>query len=288
MSIVIMVVLAVLILLLTYHLLSGRVKPMFVRIAFLYNIGFVLLFTFLFWMEAHTYFNTLHKKTNIETLALESVDDEQFTEEPLIKGQVLIDAPIIKQYPELPRGCEVTSLAMLLQYKGINTNKLELAERIKKDTTLYRRKENKIYFGNPNDGFVGDMYNLNKPGYGVYHEPIRELAEQYLPGEILDITGSDFEYLKFFLSNGNPVWIITNATFKVLGANSFQEWETPTGRVRITYREHSVLVTGYDENYVYFNDPLSGEKNKKEPLTDFIHAWEQMGSQAITVELKPQ
>lgn len=282
MSLGIMVILAILIIFLTYNLLSRRVNPIFVRLAHLYNLGFVILFIFLFWIETQKYWSTAQDVKSIETLAVEKVVDKQVKEQPQIKNQVLLDVPIIKQYPELPRGCEVTSLTMLLQYAGVKTDKMKLAKLIKKDLTLYRRNGEKIYFGNPNDGFVGDMYNLNNPGYGVYHEPIKELAEQFLPGDIRDITGSDFNYLKTYLSEGFPVWIITNATFKELEATSFQVWETPTGQVRITYREHSVLITGYDEDFIYFNDPLSGVKNKKVPIDDFIRAWKQMGSQAIT------
>jgi uncharacterized protein YvpB len=281
MSLGIMVILSILIIYLTYNLLSRRVNPIFLRLAHLYNLGFVFLFISLFWVETQAYWSTGHNGS-IETLAVEKVVDKPVKEQLQLKNQVLLDVPIIRQYPELPRGCEVTSLAMLLQYAGVKTDKMELAKLIKKDLTLYRRNGGKLYFGNPNDGFVGDMYNLNNPGYGVYHEPIRELAEQFLPGGIRDMTGSDFNHLKTYLSEGFPVWIITNATFKELEDTSFEVWETPTGQVRITYREHSVLVTGYDEDYIYFNDPLSGEKNKKEPIGDFIRAWEQMGSQAIT------
>jgi uncharacterized protein YvpB len=47
-------------------------------------------------------------------------------------------------------------------------------------------------------------------------------------------------------------------------------------------KEHSVVVTGYDSKYVYFNDPLDGQKNKKKPLKQFIEGWKQYGSQAIS------
>lgn len=52
--------------------------------------------------------------------------------------------------------------------------------------------------------------------------------------------------------------------------------------MKITYKEHSVLRTGYDEKNIYFNDPIRGEKNKAALTEDFINAWKQMGSQAIT------
>lgn len=203
-----------------------------------------------------------------------------------IKDQVLLDAPIIKQFPELPRGCEVTSLAMLLQYKGIKTDKVDLAAKIKKDTTPLKKENGLIYWGNPNNGFIGDMYSYNNPGLGVYHKPIKELAEQFLPGQIIDLTGSNFEELKKYLSQDVPIWIIINTTYKKLPDTAFETWQTPEGEMKITYKEHSVLITGYDEQNIYFNDPINGVKNRAALKEDFIEAWEQMGKQAVTFKIK--
>lgn len=199
-----------------------------------------------------------------------------------IKDSVLLEAPVIWQMPELPRGCEVTSLAMLLQHQGTYADKLTLAKEIKKNPAEYKLANGKIYFGDPNEGFVGNMYTYTQPGLGVYHKPIAELAERYLPGKIKDLTGADFIELKTHLSDGRPVWVIVNTQFEKLHDSYFQTWYTPNGKVSVTTKEHSVLVTGYDKNYVYFNDPLSGEKNKKAPMQDFLDAWVQMGRQAIT------
>lgn len=204
--------------------------------------------------------------------------------EKKIKPSVLLDVPAIRQLPELPRGCEVTSLAMLLEDAGVQTDKLTLAKQIKKDPTPFQRKNGKVYFGHPNDGFVGDMYSLTTPGLGVYHKPIKQLAEMYLPDRIIDLTGSDFSVLQQYLSKGVPIWIITNSTYKKLPESAFREWETPRGPIKITYYEHSVVITGYDQDYIYFNDPLTGEKNKKAPRADFLDAWAQMGRQAITYQ----
>lgn len=199
-----------------------------------------------------------------------------------IKEEIIIDAPAINQFPELPRGCEVTSLSMLLQHAGIKADKMTLAKEIKKNPEPYRIENGKIYFGHPNEGFIGDMYSFDNPGLGVYHKPVKELAEKYMPGSIEDLTGSDFEDLKIHLSDGRPVWIIINTAYKQLSDDFFQTWHTPSGKIQITYKEHSVLVTGYDQKYMYFNDPLTGEKNKKAPISDFEKAWVQMGKQAIT------
>lgn len=198
------------------------------------------------------------------------------------KKQVLLEAPIIWQMPELPRGCEVTSLAMLLMHQGVQVDKLTLASEVRKNPAEYRLDNGKIFFGDPNEGFVGNMYTYTEPGLGVYHKPIAELAEKYLPGKIKDLTGAEFQDIKSQLSDGRPVWVIINTEYKKLDDSFFQTWYTPGGPVKITTKEHSVLITGYDKNFIYFNDPLSNEKNKKAPIKDFAEAWVQMGRQAIT------
>ncbi|MDG5787720.1 C39 family peptidase [Evansella sp. AB-P1] len=197
--------------------------------------------------------------------------------------KVLLDAPFINQLPELPRGCEVTSLAMLLQYYNVNTDKMALAEEIKKDKTPYEVKNGEIYFGDPYKGFVGDMYDLNNPGYGVYHKPIEQLAKEYLGEKVVNITGGTFDHVLAQVSKGRPVWIIINTWYQELPESEFETWITPNGELDITYRLHSVVVTGFDEKSIYFNDPLGENKNRKIDKKSFIDAWNQMGQQAIFI-----
>ncbi len=193
---------------------------------------------------------------------------------------VVLDVPLILQNPELNRGCEVTSLAMMLQYAGYRVDKMTLASRI--DKVPYQADG---LYGNPNDGFVGDMYTFDNPGYGVYHAPVARLAGDYLPNEILDLTGIAFDaLLANHVAQGRPVWVVTNAQFHALDASEFETWHTKDGDVQITWHEHSVVVTGFDAASVYINDPLDGArgKNKKLNRASFRAAWEQMGKQAIT------
>lgn len=195
-----------------------------------------------------------------------------------------LNVPLIMQLPELPRGCEVTSLAMLFKYYGVNVSKLKLASEVKKDLTPYSIDEKgRKYYGNPYDGFVGDMYDTKKQGYGVYHGPITELGKQYFNEDIIDITGVAFEDILYFLSQKRPVWVITNATYKPLSDEYFEMWHTPTGIIKITRKLHSVVVTGFDDKYVYINDPLYSKANRKVSRDEFKAAWEQMGNQAIII-----
>lgn len=204
--------------------------------------------------------------------------------EEVILTEKMLDVPLVSQLPELPRGCEVTSLAMLLLYAGIEVDKMELAQNVKKDPTPKTVKNGVIHFGNPHYGFVGDMYTFNNPGYGVYHEPIEELADKYVPNKVVNLSGYDFEEVIQHINAGSPVWVIANTMFKTLPESLFETWETPQGKIKITYKEHSVVVTGYDEQFIYFNDPLANKKDRKIPKENFIAAWEQMGKQAIAIK----
>ena len=194
-----------------------------------------------------------------------------------------LDVPLINQLPELPRGCEVTSLAMIMEYGGISVDKMTLASEIKKETHPYTIEDGKIKVGNPYNGFVGDMYNMNNFGYGVYHGPIVDLAKQYCGERVVDLTGLEFEEVMYILQKGYPVWIITNTTCKPLDDSKFSMWHTPTGIVKITYSLHSVVVTGISQDKVYVNDPLSSTKNRAFNREEFKKAWEQMGNQAVVI-----
>ncbi|WP_432432485.1 C39 family peptidase [Bacillus cereus] len=194
-------------------------------------------------------------------------------------GMKFLDVPLISQKPELMRGCEVTSLAMILQFVGIQVSKIELSQNIK-----YVAFQNNGLKGNMHNGFVGDMVTFNKPGLGVYVEPILALAKLYVTEEkIINLSGEKPELLYKMVDKGLPVWILTNAQFKELPENQFRTWNTDTGAMKVTYQQHSVVITGYDENHVYVNDPLNIDKNRKLNRNDFEKAWIQMGRQAMTI-----
>ncbi|EJR98357.1 hypothetical protein S3E15_05693 [Bacillus mycoides] len=194
------------------------------------------------------------------------------------ESAMIKEVPFIRQLPELPRGCEVTSLTMLLQHKGVQVDKMQLASEIHRVPF----KQDGLH-GNPYEGFVGNIYTKAEPGYGVYNQPIFNLAEKYVPEKVINLTGRDVQDLYKVISSGSPVWVIINTTFKPLAESSFETWNTSSGKVKITYYEHSVVVIGYDQNFVYVNDPLANNPRKAVPRAEFEKAWEQMGKQAITI-----
>lgn len=196
-----------------------------------------------------------------------------------LSENVRLNVPNILQMPALPRGCEVTALAILLNHAGVNVDKMTLANQVSKNYTPREVINGVIHWGHPNYGFVGDMFNRNYPGLGVYYKPIFELMKEYLPNASINLTGSNFEDLLFLLNRGIPIWVITNATYNLLSDSDFVTWITPQGEIQITAWLHAVVVSGYDENNIYFSDPLG--RRTYAPRDQFIAAWEQMGRQAI-------
>jgi len=178
---------------------------------------------------------------------------------------VRLDVPLLNQLdqPALLLGCEVTSLAMILQYNGVMVTKNELADKLPVVPIYY---ENGLH-GNPNEGFVGDVTGTDY-GFCVYHGPIAVLASEYIPSDrVQDISGQEFDSVIVALDQGYPVWIVTTTTFSP--DDELEVWQTPTGPVNISYIMHSVVVVGYDADSLFINNP-NGQKDQKIDRQNFI------------------
>jgi len=178
---------------------------------------------------------------------------------------VRLDVPLLNQLdqPALLLGCEVTSLAMILQYNGVMVTKNELADKLPVVPIYY---ENGLH-GNPNEGFVGDVTGTDY-GFCVYHGPIAVLASEYTPSDrVQDISGQEFDSVIVALDQVYPVWIVTTTTFSP--DDELEVWQTPTGPVNISYIMHSVVVVGYDADSLFINNP-NGQKDQKIDRQNFI------------------
>lgn len=209
---------------------------------------------------------------------------EESAKDTITNSTILIKVKSIKQKPELYNGCEVTSLAMLLNWAGVSVNKLQLSKNIKKDKTPVEKDEkgNILSWGDPNNGFVGDITG-DDSGYAVYHGPLASLLNRYLPGKAADLSGSSFLQILDYVNGGKPVVVWTTSFFAP--TNEWVTWTSPHGTIKATFHEHCVLLVGFDENkkVVYLNDPLYGAQAKEVPMEDFRKSWVQLGSQAVSV-----
>lgn len=197
-----------------------------------------------------------------------------------IPSHALIEVPPQSQFPELRNGCEVTSLSMLMTAVGHPVDKMTLAKEQPKDTTkLVMDSDGQIkYWGNPNVGFVGSVYDY---GYGIYHGPMVKFINELLPGSAKDLTGRPFSDILAEVAKGHPVLVWTTATF--YPTTLWQTWGGPAGIVRATMEEHTVLLVGFDQNQFFVNDPLTGKRAEPVDPKPFLAAWKQLGEQAVTL-----
>ncbi|MET3698169.1 uncharacterized protein YvpB [Bacillus oleivorans] len=207
-------------------------------------------------------------------------EPKKLVQQEEVKKEMMVDVPLIKQNPELKFGCEVTSTAMLLQYAGVPVNKMELYKQVKKDPDpLVERNGNIISWGNPADGFVGDMTGKKK-GYAVFDQPIEDLVNQYLDGKAINFTNQPFSSLLTHVGKGFPIVIWTTGDYKL--PNRWESWEHQGKTIKTPLDLHVVVLVGYDQEYVYLNDPLSGVKQAKVDKEQFIQSWDALEKRAVS------
>lgn len=186
--------------------------------------------------------------------------------------------PIINQFPELPTGCEATALTMLLRKFGVSVTKQKVADKIPRVALPYY-KNGVRYGGDPNVGFVGNPYSVYS--YGVFEKPILQVINKYLPGKAENLTGKSFNELLQIVKGGRPVMIW--ATINMNNVVYKQSWKLSTGQnFRWPGKEHAMVLIGYDNTYVYVNDPYTGseQKYKREVM---INRYNALGKKAVTV-----
>ncbi|MFZ2537450.1 MAG: C39 family peptidase, partial [Oscillospiraceae bacterium] len=194
----------------------------------------------------------------------------------------------ILQNPELPNGCEITALATLLNYKGLNASKTYLADHYLPQFPFYATGKNDDRAGgDPNYYFAGNPRS-NSNAYYCFASPIVEAGNVFLQeqGSALiasDITGTDEQGLIAQLDAGNP--IITWGTLSMGNAFTFapNAWIiNENGDKHIPFLNlHCVVLFGYDDTFFYLADPLRGNVAYKR--STFMNAYQQIGSRAVII-----
>ncbi len=197
------------------------------------------------------------------------------------KDSQMLDVILIAQNPELRYGCEVTSLAMVLNYAGVNTDKMDLYRSIQKDLDPIKRASNGdiLSWGNPADGFVGDMTG-RQPGYAVFDKPMIDLINQKLPRRAVNLTNQPFERILEHVSAGYPVVVWTTGDYRL--PDRWESWTHGQQVIKTPLDLHAVVLVGYDSQFVYLNDPLSVKKQVKVEKEKFITSWKALQSRAVS------
>ncbi len=221
------------------------------------------------------------------TVMVKNADDPRYRSVPvsvtvpskLPAGRAVLKAPLIRQLPELPTGCEITSLAMAINYYGIKIKKTALADSFLEKGEYRQSDFRKVFVGNPRE----------QKAYGCYADVIVNSAHKYLSTiktrsfKVINLTGCGPETLYSYIDMGFPV--IVWATGRMNPVTEGPTWtDKETGKT-ITWlgNEHCLLLTGYDLElgYVYMNDPLYGTAAYKTDL--FEQRFYDLENQAVVI-----
>lgn len=253
-------------------------KKILINLSLLSIIGLTVYFA---------YFYDNEKKTGA-TERLQVVEEDPLwfgEEEPVKQGDpdfvrsIRLDVPLESQFEGiiLENGCEITSLSMLLQYYGYEVNKNQLAKEL--DYVPYALS--KTTYGNPNLGFVGDIKE-GKKAMGVHVDPIAKVARKIVKNEfeVVASQGRSFQDILQRLQEDTPVWIISTLDMQIPTEDDFISWKTKEGTLQLTPLIHAVVLTGMDENNVYYNDPY-GVKDASIAIADLEEVYNKMGQQSL-------
>lgn len=188
-----------------------------------------------------------------------------------------IDVETIMQYPELPTGCEITSLTILLQSLDFDVSKETMASEylVCKDTLEYSLNE--AFIGNP----------FTSAGYGCFAPVLVKAADDYLKDQKSDyiaknLTGSRQNTILRYIASGHPV--VMWETLYLNDVYISERWTNLKGEeTEWCDMEHCVLLKGYDleNDIVYVCDPMQGDVTYS--LTRYFEIYDDMGRRAMTI-----
>lgn len=208
----------------------------------------------------------------IAELGTENVQMQTETIENYYKME---DFEWLSQNPELPTGCEITSLTSVLNYYGINVKKETMADDyLKKGDGSYY----KMFLGNPRDA----------GSFGCMAQPIVDAANLYFKKNNVsmkasNVSGVTFDKILEYVSQGVPMIV-----WNTMGMAPAYESQTLTldGREYTWIApEHCVVVVGYDldNNEVYVADPMAGMVTRN--LKTFEERYDSLKRQAVYVTI---
>lgn len=194
-----------------------------------------------------------------------------------------LTADSILQNPELPTGCEITSLTMLLNFMGYDVDKLTMADKYLPKGEYRNSDFYEVFVGNPR----------NYSAYGCFSKPIAQAAEKYLKDKgasdkwnVRNITGCTPDSLYAAIDKGYPVVVWASMDMKPIGTG--RSWTVSETGKTVTWpaNEHCLLLTGYNvkKGLVYMNDPLKGKVSYQ--MSVFEERFSSLGNHAVIITEK--
>ncbi len=195
----------------------------------------------------------------------------------IAKKSIIRNFETVMQNPELPTGCEVTSLCQTLNFLGFDIDKEELADEFMPIDMEGSTTMDHAYIGDPK----------LQDGFGCFPPVIVQTADSYFesvdsPCYAVDMSGIELEKLFYQIEEGRP--IIAWVTIDLVELQPEHRWTTPDGEeMWFSGMQHCVTVYGYDlkKKIVNVADPLKG--NVEYDLERFTNMFNMIGQKAVII-----
>lgn len=197
-----------------------------------------------------------------------------------------LGVPVVMQNPELPHGCEITSLTAVLNYYGLDVTKLEMADHYLPKQTI--STVNGQRFGpNPNQAFAGNPRDKTHGMY-VFAAPIVKAAEAVIMDKKADLrvtnrSGASQDEILQLVREGVPVVTWVTLDLSKPKDNSGKGWiyEGETVPHKAYMNLHAVVLTGHLGDKVVVMDPLKGFVTYN--VDQFFKSYRELGKYAVAV-----
>ncbi len=208
-------------------------------------------------LETENQDKTKEFKNESDKLEKEKKDIVKVNVEPVDTSCLSYKKHILKveylpQNPELPTGCEITSLTTVLNYYGFDVTKTEMAKEY-----LPKAPAPASFW----ESFIGDPFTSY--GFGCYAKPITKAANDFFTDQnagytAYDKSGVGFEALLLETEQGRPV--IIWGTMGMKTPYYTYEWEANGKKIKWIAPEHCLVLIGYDleNSMAVFCDPQMG------------------------------
>lgn len=224
--------------------------------------------------------------TTIENFTYDSTKPYYRLQTHFSRDEQELDVPVVMQNPELPHGCEITSLTAVLNYYGVNVTKLEMA-----DTYLPKQKISTVdgqRFGpNPNQAFAGDPRDKANGMY-VFAAPIVKAAEAAIADKqanlrVTNMSKASQDEILQLVREGVPVvtWVTLDLSKPNTSAAKGWIYKGETTPREAYMNLHAVVLTGHLGNKVVVMDPLKGYVTYN--VDQFFNSYKELGEQAVAL-----
>ncbi len=202
----------------------------------------------------------------LQTKVLEALPDPE--------DRFMLDVKNILQNPELPNGCEIVSLAIVLNHLGFEVDPVKLSDE-------YLPK-GQYWYDSPYEKYIGDPKGN---GTGCYAKCLTETANKFLKDKgsnlvCCDVSGMSLGELEAYVDKGIPVIIWGTVFMDCDPKVSYSYWY---GNEVVTWYSHShcLVMIGHSAYTYIFADPLCGITNYDR--ADVLKSYEQIFTQACII-----